>query len=69
MWTEALALRCPTLLLRGELSDVVPAAVAQALVRENPEARYVEIAGASHSVHADNLPDFMTAVKEFLAAP
>ncbi|MBV9579502.1 MAG: alpha/beta hydrolase [Chloroflexi bacterium] len=66
-WRDALALRCPTLILRGELSDIVPAGVAQALVRDNPGARCVEIAAASHSVHADNLPDFMTAVEAFLA--
>ena len=47
MW-ESIA--CPALLVRGELSDVLPAALAAEMLDRQPRARLVTIAGVAHTV-------------------
>ena len=62
------ALACPTLLLRGERSDVLPREVADAMVRDAPHARLAEIAGVGHAPML--LDDAQVAlVHSFLAEP
>lgn len=48
LWHEV---RCPALIVRGEHSRVLPREVADRMVREVPDARVVEIAGAGHAPH------------------
>jgi pimeloyl-ACP methyl ester carboxylesterase len=48
LWTAYDAIACPTLLLRGEYSDLLSRATAQEMQRRGPKARLVEIAGVGH---------------------
>lgn len=68
LWPPVEALRSPTLLLRGAKSDFLTATTAEEMVRRNPLIRYVEVPGASHYVHDDNLPGFQAPLHGFLAA-
>jgi pimeloyl-ACP methyl ester carboxylesterase len=43
------AIRCPTLLLRGVDSDVLPREVALSMTQRGPKARLVEIDGVGHA--------------------
>lgn len=58
-------LRCPSLVLRGAESDVLPAAVAQAMTQRGPRAQLVEFAGVGHAPTLVQ-PDQVAAVKAFL---
>lgn len=62
------AVRCPTLVLRGEHSDVLPHAVAAEMTRRGPRAELVEFAGIGHGptlLHADQIG----VVADFLMRP
>ena len=48
-WALYDRIRCPTLLLRGTQSDVLPAAVAQAMTQRGPQAKLVEIPNTGHA--------------------
>jgi pimeloyl-ACP methyl ester carboxylesterase len=43
------AIKCPTLLLRGADSDVLPRDVAQAMTQRGPKARLIELEGVGHA--------------------
>jgi pimeloyl-ACP methyl ester carboxylesterase len=49
LWAAYDAIRCPTLLVRGELSDLLSHATAQEMMRRGPRPRLVEIAGVGHA--------------------
>lgn len=55
----------PTLLVRGGSSDVVTREAAEALLRLLPDARFVDVADASHMVAGDRNDAFSAAVLEF----
>ena len=59
-------LQCPTLVLRGALSDILARETAQAMADANPNVRWVEIPGATHFVHEDNPEAFNREVTRFL---
>ena len=42
-------MRCPTLVLRGERSDLLTRDTALAMARRGPRAKVVEIAGVGHA--------------------
>lgn len=57
-WPVYDAVRCPTLVVRGELSDVLRRDTADAMTRRGPQARLAEIAGVGHAptlMHADQI--------------
>ena len=60
------AIRCPTLVVRGEQSDVLSAGAAERLQQMIPASRLVSIPRAGHLVPGDNPVDFIRAVREFL---
>ena len=62
----ARALRVPTLLVRGRLSDVVSEDGARAFLDLVPHARYVDVSGAGHMVAGDRNDPFTDAVVRFL---
>jgi pimeloyl-ACP methyl ester carboxylesterase len=65
LWPLYDAVRCPTLLLRGEKSDVVSRETAAEMTRRGPKARVVEIRGVGHAptlLHADQI----AVVRDFL---
>jgi pimeloyl-ACP methyl ester carboxylesterase/glyoxylase-like metal-dependent hydrolase (beta-lactamase superfamily II) len=64
MWEQARRLTMPFLLLRGELSDVVPVESAREMVKEMANARCVEIPGVGHSPTLYE-PEAQAALAEF----
>jgi len=67
MQSAASRLTIPTLLIRGELSDVVSAEGAADFLQTVPHAEFVEVEGAGHMVAGDDNDVFVDAVKRFLA--
>src|SRR5262249_4496241 len=63
----ARAVRVPTLLVRGRLSDVVSEEGARAFLALVPHARYADVSGAGHMVAGDRNDPFTEAVVRFLA--
>lgn len=49
MWRLYDAIACPTLLVRGERSDLLTRETAQAMAQRGPRAKLVEIAGVGHA--------------------
>jgi pimeloyl-ACP methyl ester carboxylesterase len=65
LWHLYDAVRCPTLLMRGEHSDVVSRQTAAEMARRGPKAKVVEIRGVGHAptlLHADQI----AVVRDFL---
>jgi pimeloyl-ACP methyl ester carboxylesterase len=65
LWALYDAVRCPTLLLRGERSDLLLRATAEEMARRGPRARVVEIRGVGHAPTLLD-PDQVAPVREFL---
>ena len=68
LWPVYDAIRCPTLVLKGQQSDLLSESTARAMRERGPKARVVELAGIGHAptlVH----PDQIAWVKEFLSEP
>lgn len=49
LWSLFDAITCPTLLLRGEVSDLLTPATAQAMTQRGPHAKLIEISGVGHA--------------------
>jgi pimeloyl-ACP methyl ester carboxylesterase len=58
----------PVLLVRGEKSQVLLADAAQRFVAALPNGQLVTVADVGHNVHGGNTPDFLEAVRPFLAS-
>ncbi len=67
LWWEVGRLRCPTLLVRGEESNILTAEGAERFVRTVVGSALAVVPGAGHSVMGDNPPAFLAAVEPFLA--
>jgi pimeloyl-ACP methyl ester carboxylesterase len=65
IWHIYDAVRCPTLLLRGEHSDVVSRQTAAEMARRGPKAKVAEVAGVGHAPTLLQ-PDQIALVREFL---
>jgi pimeloyl-ACP methyl ester carboxylesterase len=66
LWPHVAALRCPTLVLRGAQSDFLPARTCEEMATRQPLLSWMEIPGAGHYVHDDNLPGYLAALRAFL---
>jgi pimeloyl-ACP methyl ester carboxylesterase len=58
LWMAYDAIACPTMLVRGAISDLVSHELAQAMATRGPKAKLVEIAGVGHAptfMHADQI--------------
>jgi len=66
LWTQWRAITCPTLLVRGALSDVLSEEMAKRMAEELPTARLVVVPGAGHTVPGDQPALFQSLVREFL---
>jgi non-heme chloroperoxidase len=62
----ARALRVPTLLVRGRMSDIVSEEGARAFLALVPQASYADVSGAGHMVAGDRNDAFSSAVLAFL---
>lgn len=65
LWHLYDAVRCPTLLIRGERSDVVSRDTAAEMARRGPKAKVVEIRGVGHAPTLLNA-DQIALVRDFL---
>jgi pimeloyl-ACP methyl ester carboxylesterase len=67
LWPLWDAIRCPTLVLRGEHSDLLSRATASTMAERGPRARVVEVPGVGHAPmllardQVDIVVDFLTA--------
>ena len=68
LWQAYDKLRCPTLLLRGEQSDLLAPATAQAMTQRGPQARLVQLPGVGHAPTLVQ-PEQVQVVREFLLGP
>ena len=67
LWSFYDAIRCPTLVLRGEHSDMLPRDTAAKMATRGPRAKVVEIPGVGHAptlLHEDQI----AIVRDFLLA-
>lgn len=65
-WARLDKIRCPTLVVRGGLTDLVTVETVERMVATIPGSRWVEIPEAGHMVLEDNPPAFNAAVMGFL---
>jgi pimeloyl-ACP methyl ester carboxylesterase len=65
LWHLYDAVRCPTLLVRGEQSDLVARQTAAEMTRRGPKAKVVEIRGVGHAPTLLQ-PDQIALVRDFL---
>jgi pimeloyl-ACP methyl ester carboxylesterase len=65
LWPLYDAVRCPTLLIRGERSDLVSRETAKAMTQRGPKAKVVEIKGVGHAPTLLH-PDQIAVVRDFL---
>lgn len=68
LWDLVGRIRAPSLVVRGEQSDVLDPGIADRMAGILPHGSVVTIPGAGHSVMGDNPPAFREAVEHFLAA-
>lgn len=68
LFAAARALRVPTLLVRGKLSDIVSEETAAEFMAAVPHARYADVSEAGHMVAGDRNDIFSQAVIDFLSA-
>ena len=61
------AIPCPTLIVRGGLSDVLDAETATLMADTIPGAALVTVEGSGHSVPMDRPAEFERAVREFVS--
>lgn len=66
LWSLWESIAVDTLLLRGEVSDILDADVAEEMVRRNPRARLETIAGSGHTIPLDRPDEMIQAVRSFL---
>jgi len=65
LWSFYDAIRCPTLVLRGEQSDLLRRDTAEQMATRGPRAKMVEIPGVGHAptlLHDDQI----AIVRDFL---
>jgi pimeloyl-ACP methyl ester carboxylesterase len=66
LWAAFDAIQCPTLLIRGELSDLLSHATAEEMTRRGPKPQLAEIPGVGHAptlMHAQQI----AIVRDFLS--
>jgi pimeloyl-ACP methyl ester carboxylesterase len=59
-------IKCPTLILRGALSDVLTDDAADRFARSLPQARWVRVEAAGHNVQGDNPKGLLDELLPFL---
>jgi 3-oxoadipate enol-lactonase len=66
--TRLSSLGCPVLVLLGEGDRVAPAASAERILLQVPQARMRRIAGAAHLSNIEQAEEFNAALREFFAS-
>ena len=65
-WANWRGIRCPTLLIRGELSDILSVDVADRMVREHRSCELVTVMGSGHPIPLDKPEEFEAVVGKWL---
>jgi non-heme chloroperoxidase len=65
-WRACAAINVPTLLIRGELSDILSEPMAARMIETIPDARLALVKDSGHSVPLDAPEGFLAAAREFL---
>ncbi|MDA0365662.1 MAG: alpha/beta hydrolase, partial [Chloroflexi bacterium] len=65
-WQLVRNISVPTLLVRGEVSDVLPREIADRMVEEIADCQFAEVAGSGHSIPLERPQGFLEAVRTFL---
>ena len=65
-WRLLANIEVPTLLVRGEISDVLPREVADRMVETIPDCQFQEVAGSGHSIPLDRPRELLEALRTFL---
>ena len=65
-WQAAAKINVPTLLVRGENSNILDGDVAKRFEKTVPECNVVEVAGSGHSVPLDKPEEFALVASHFL---
>lgn len=60
--------RIPTLIFAGEMDQMTPPSIMEALARQIPHARLAKVAGAGHSVYWEKPAELNAILKEFLSS-
>lgn len=67
LWPQLPNITCPTLIVRGQQSDLLSDDVAQRMIQTLPNGTLAEVDQAGHMVAEDNPTDFIAVVKGWLA--
>jgi pimeloyl-ACP methyl ester carboxylesterase len=65
-WRSCANIAVPTLLIRGELSDILGPEVAERMIQTIPDARLATVANSGHSIPLDSPDGFLAAARTFL---
>jgi pimeloyl-ACP methyl ester carboxylesterase len=66
LWPAIATIPCPTLIVRGMQTDVLPLQVAQRMVQVMPKAQLAPVERAAHMVMEENPEGFLRVVQDFL---
>ena len=66
LWPAIAQIPCPTLIVRGMETDVLPLQVAQRMVQIMPKAQLAQVERAAHMVMEENPEGFLRVVRDFL---
>jgi pimeloyl-ACP methyl ester carboxylesterase len=65
-WRSCAAIAAPTLLIRGEDSDILSPAIAERMLATIPDVRFALVKDSGHSVPLDAPEGFLSAARSFL---
>jgi len=65
-WASCAAIAVPTLVMRGELSDILAPEIAQRMIEVIPDAKLATVDGSGHSIPLDKPEGFRDAARAFL---
>ncbi len=68
-WPRWNAVKCPTLVLRGERSPALPQRIAEQMIIENKNASLVIVPNAAHFIPIEQPAAFEAAVRKWLGLP
>jgi pimeloyl-ACP methyl ester carboxylesterase len=69
LWPAIATIPCPTLIVRGLETDVLPLQVAQRMGQVMPKAQLAHVEQAAHMVMEENPEGFLRVVRDFLECP
>jgi len=65
-WRSCANIEVPTLVMRGDLSDILAPEVAERMVGTIPDARFALVANSGHAIPLDAPEGFLAAARDFL---